>query len=77
MARKGIIIIPSEIIEINGIEEFIPCVVIEGEKGYRLLDWHWGNDFEIAQKIADDYNAKLEITKEEVQKLTFDSMEFN
>lgn len=54
--------------------EYIPCIVKEEEQGYWLTSWHWGKDRDVAQKLADDYNARLELSKEEVMQLTLESM---
>lgn len=48
---------------------YIPCVIVEGEKGYHTLDWNWGSDFKTAQGFADFHNENLGISKEEVEKL--------
>ena len=78
MTRKGIIIIESEKEEVSyqtsTKNEYVPCVVIEGESGYHTTDWYWGDNFETAQKLADEYNDKLGITHEEVEDLKFHSM---
>ncbi len=55
-------------------EEYIPCIVKEGKQGYFLTNWRWGKDKDVAQKLADNYNARLGISKEEVKQLTFESM---
>lgn len=54
--------------------EYIPCIVKEGEQGYYLTDWKWGKDKTIAEKLADDYNTKLGLSKKEVMQLTLESM---
>jgi hypothetical protein len=78
MVRKGIIIVESEKEEVSyqtkTTMEYTPCMVVEGESGYNVIDWHWGEDREIAEKLAEDYNKKLGITQEEVEDLKFHSM---
>ena len=78
MVRKGIIIVESEKEEVSyqttTTMEYTPCVVTEGESGYGVLNFHWGEDRAIAEKLAEDYNKKLGITQEEVEDLKFRSM---
>jgi hypothetical protein len=62
--------------------EFIPCVAIEGEKGYRPLrgngpcatPWHWGKDYNKAMALCDDYNEKLGLTRVEAWKIVGSTM---
>jgi hypothetical protein len=54
--------------------EYIPCVVKEGESGYYITTWKWGTDKKLAEKLADDYNKRLGLSKEEVMQLTLESM---
>lgn len=44
---------------------YIPCIAVEGEKGYYRTDWNWGTDKDLAQKICDEKNANLGITPRE------------
>ena len=78
MTKKGIIIVESEMEEVSyqttTTMEYTPCMVVEGESGYNVLDYHWGEDRAIAEKLAEDYNKKLGITQEEVEDLKFHSM---
>ena len=53
---------------------FVPCIVKENEKGYFITDWQWGQNRAIAQKIADDYNTRLGLSKKQVIELTLQSM---
>jgi len=53
---------------------YIPCIVKEGEKGYYPTTWQWGLDKAIAQKLADDYNQRLGLTKEQAEQLVLQSM---
>lgn len=55
-------------------DEYIPCIVKEGETGYFLTSWSWGKDIELARKIADQRNAEMGISKEEAYTLTLESM---
>ncbi len=54
--------------------QYVPCIVVEGETGYYLTDWLWGNDFEVAKELADEYNAKLGLTPDDVFVLVAQSM---
>lgn len=69
--RMAIIIVDDQK---NEKGEYIPCIVKKGEQGFWITDWHWGKDRGVAQKLADDYNAKLGLSKEEVMQLTLESM---
>jgi hypothetical protein len=71
MEKMAVLIIESEKDQ-HG--EYIPCIVKENEKGYFLTSWKWGNDKTIAEKLADDYNTRLGISKEEVTDLVLKSM---
>lgn len=55
-------------------KEYIPCLVIEGEKGYHRTDWHWGTDKAIARECANERNAVMELSEETVQAIIFASM---
>jgi hypothetical protein len=44
---------------------YIPCIAVEGEKGYYKTDWNWGPDFNLANQIADEKNAALGFTPKE------------
>jgi hypothetical protein len=61
--------------------EFIPCVVFEGEKGYRPLRrdsgngfWHWGKSYDKAMELADKCNDTLGLSKAEACKIIGASM---
>jgi len=54
--------------------EYIPCIVKEGKSGYYPTTWKWGTDIDVAKKLADDYNEKLGISKEDAMQLTLKSM---
>jgi hypothetical protein len=54
--------------------EYIPCIVKKSERGFFPTSWRWGTDKEKAQKLADDYNAKLGINRTEAMQLTLESM---
>lgn len=53
---------------------YIPCIAKAGETGYYTTDWKWGTDLKEANALADDYNAKLGLTKEEAYTLILQSM---
>ncbi len=69
--KMAVIIVDSEK---DRHDEYIPCIVKDGEQGYFLTNWRWGKDKDVAQKLADNYNARLGLSKEEVMQLTFESM---
>jgi hypothetical protein len=54
--------------------EYIPCIVVEGRKGYNLTDWKWGKDKAIAERLADERNSVLGFNKEAVQDMKYKSM---
>lgn len=54
--------------------EYIPCVVKEGVPGFFITDWGWGHDKQTAEKIAEEYNKKMGISKEAAITLTLKSM---
>ena len=61
---------------------YIPCVAIEGERGYRPLSgrgrcsapWTWGKDYNKANEIADDLNKKMGLSKMEALKIVGSTM---
>jgi len=53
---------------------YVPCIVKENEAGYFISNWTWGKDRKTAQKLADEYNEKLGVSKQEVMELTLKSM---
>ena len=55
-------------------DEFIPCIIKEGEAGYYPTDYHWGTDKKIAQKCCDEINKKMGMTKRDVFELICMSM---
>lgn len=59
---------------INDVPNFIPCLAIEGEKGYYPMrgsgegatPWYWGKTYEECQDICDDWNeSRYGISKKE------------
>lgn len=48
---------------------YIPCIAIEGEKGYYKTDWNWGPDKEQAQAWADERNEILGIDRREATRI--------
>lgn len=71
MKKIAVVIIDTEK-DAHG--EYIPCIVKENEKGYFLTSWSWGTDRTIAEKIAEQYNKNLGISKEEAMELVLKSM---
>lgn len=69
---KKICVVILEVKDKRG--NYVPCIVKENETGYFLTDWQWGKDKELAQKLADEYNEKLGVSKKEVIELTLKSM---
>ena len=54
--------------------EFIPCIVREGMTGYCPTDWAWGKDLTIAEKLAQDRNDRMGISKKEAMGIVLRSM---
>lgn len=42
---------------------YIPCLAVEGERGYHRTDWHWDCDLKMARELVDDLNKRLGLTK--------------
>lgn len=68
-------------------EGYRPRMVVEGESGYRMQGdddwktnpmsrkpWFWGHDLALAQKVADDQNARMGLTPEEAARIITASM---
>ena len=53
---------------------YIPCIAVEGEKGYYRTDWNWGTDIELANRIADEKNEALGFTPKEALLIVFGTM---
>ena len=41
---------------------FIPCIAVEGEKGYYRTDWHWDCTLEEAEELCKEKNANMGFT---------------
>ncbi len=53
---------------------YIPCVAIEGQKGYNLTDWEWGKDFKLAEKCAKQLNEEMGISDNEAMEIVLSTM---
>lgn len=53
---------------------FIPCIAEEGTSGYWKTDWNWGSDRAVAEQIADEKNAAMGLTPEDVWDVVLSSM---
>lgn len=69
--RKVYFIMETERAEDGG---FIPCIAVEGERGFYKTDWNWGDDKEQAQKWADERNEIMGIDRREAAKIQFQTM---
>lgn len=56
---------------------YIPCIAVEGERGFYRTDWTWGKDWEFANEICDEMNEKLGISKQEAMKIQLGTMRQN
>ena len=54
--------------------EFIPCIAVEGKKGYYPTNWHWGKDFKVAESLCEKRNENMGYTKEDVLKIIGSTM---
>ena len=54
--------------------EFRALLAIEGQRGYNLTDWFWGNDYKVAAKIANDRNADMGIDEKEATMIQLGTM---
>ena len=61
---------------------FIPSVVYENKPGHYPMTgngefsepWVWGKDFEKAEKIASEHNARMGISEDEANEILLSSM---
>lgn len=53
---------------------FIPCIAVEGERGYYKTDWTWGKDLDLAQECAREKNEALGISERDAMLIVFSSM---
>ena len=54
--------------------EFIPCIAVEGEKGYNRTNWSWGKDKALAERCAKEKNERLGHTVEDVSTIVCSTM---
>jgi hypothetical protein len=54
--------------------QFIPCIAVEGTKGYNLTSWEWGTDYEAACQLAEDSNTKRGIDPIEAELIIIGTM---
>lgn len=77
--RKCVVILDDLYVEGKG---YVPTVVTEGEAGHSPLvgsgelsePWYWGNDKATAEKIADDFNTRLGVTRDDVTEIVISSI---
>ncbi len=43
--------------------QYIPCIAVEGLKGFHRTDWRWECKFEQAQKLINEMNEGLGLTE--------------
>lgn len=53
---------------------FIPCIAVEGERGYHKTDWHWNCSIDDAEKLCDEKNKNLGFTPREAMMIVFSTM---
>lgn len=54
--------------------QFIPCIAVEGERGYYRTNWAWGTDKSQADRLADEYNARLGLDPQEAMKIILSTL---
>lgn len=54
--------------------EFRALVAKENESGYYKTDWFWGDDLEVAEKIARERNEKMGISADDAFKIVASTM---
>lgn len=60
--------------QVNTNGEYNALCAIEGKKGYYYTDWYWGDNLEVAEKIAKDKNLAMGITSDEAMKIVLSTM---
>jgi hypothetical protein len=53
---------------------YIPCIAVEGERGYYKTDWNWSSNLELANQIAAEKNAALGFTPKEALLIVLGTM---
>ena len=71
MARM-VYFIMETVVDENG--NYIPCIAVEGERGYHKTNWQWGTDLETAEGCADELNKRMGYSKKESLLIQLGSM---
>lgn len=53
---------------------YIPCIAVEGVKGYYRTNWQWGSDFAAARNAAVHKNAEIGIDGAAAAKIQLSTM---
>ena len=53
---------------------YIPCIAVEGEKGYNRTNYHWGKDLTLAKEVATDMNTRMGISSRDAMKIILSTM---
>jgi len=59
---------------INENGEYIPCIAVEGERGYHMTDWAWGKDYKLAEECANKKNEALGIDRKQAMIIVLGTM---
>lgn len=70
--RIAYFIMPTAVDEKTG--QFIPCIAVEGEKGYHKTDFLWGTDIDIAEECAKEKNEAMGISEKEATLIVLSTM---
>lgn len=54
--------------------QYVPCIAVEGERGYHRTDWQWGHDYEQAEKWCEERNMHMGITPQEALDIVLGTM---
>lgn len=53
---------------------YLVCIAVEGESGFYRTDWNWGSDLAIAERLADEANERMGISKREAMLIQLGTM---
>jgi hypothetical protein len=59
---------------VDRLGNYIPCIAKEGERGYYLTDWNYGNSFDRAVTDIDKLNKRLGLLQEDVDTIIASTM---
>lgn len=54
--------------------EYIPCVVVKGQKGYHPTELRWGKDRNSAKRMAVEKNKQMGFNKRDASSMVISAM---